>query len=43
MDNIIKALKALGNDVVIEHQSTYAVILGERFEISLREALRRPS
>jgi hypothetical protein len=39
MDTLIKALKALGHDVIVEYQSTYAVILGERFEI----ALRRPN
>lgn len=39
MDTLIKALKALGHDVIVEYQSTYAVILGERFEISLREKL----
>lgn len=41
MDTFIKALKALGHDVVIDYQRTYAVIQGERFEIGLREKLTK--
>ncbi|MFT2011009.1 hypothetical protein ACMA1I_20225 [Pontibacter sp. 13R65] len=41
MDTLIKALKALGNDVVVEYQSTYAVIESERFEIGVREKLTK--
>ncbi|GAB3534878.1 hypothetical protein GCM10027443_22720 [Pontibacter brevis] len=41
MDTLIKALKALGHSVVVEYQSTYAVIKGERFEIGVREKLTK--
>lgn len=41
MDTLIKALKALGHDVVVEYQSTYAVVEGERFEIGVREKLTK--
>lgn len=41
MDTLIKTLRALGHNVVVECQSTYAVIEGERFEIGLREKLTK--
>ena len=37
MDAIIKLLRARGHDVIIHYDKTYAVIDGEKFEISLME------
>ncbi|MEJ8756793.1 hypothetical protein WG947_07305 [Pontibacter sp. H259] len=41
MDSLIKALKTLGHDVIIEYQCTYAVVHGEKYEIGLREKLSK--
>lgn len=41
MDTLIKALRATGNDILVDGGSTYALVGGERLSISLREKLTR--